>query len=132
MSGSKDIPANAPCLEQHLATTRAELEALRQKMDSFIRETRPYRRTEEDVRRQTILTRWVLKQLHVIETEAAQQRTAAKNDQGKALPSKKRRQTEDKEAEVENIPAERSSKKIEARRRLRRTHSSTLNSKKTR
>ena len=111
---SKDSPANAPpCLEQQLATTQADLAALRQKMNSFIRETRPYRRTEEDARRQNILTRWVLEQLHVIEAEAAQERTVVKNDQGKALPSKKRRrQTEDKEAEVENIPAERSSKRL--------------------
>lgn len=121
VSSSKDSPADAPpCLEQQLTTTQAELEALRQKMDSFIRETRPYRRKEEDARRQTILTRWVLEQLHVIEAEAeaAQERAVVKNDHGKALPSKKRMQTEDKEAEVENNPAERSSK------RLRRGNSS--------
>ena len=112
VSSSKDSPANTPCLEQQLATTQAELEALRQKMDSFIRETRPYRRTEGEARRQTILTRWVLEQLHVIEAEAAQARTVVKNDQGKARPSKKRRQTEDKEAEIEDTLAERRSKRL--------------------
>ena len=112
VSSSKARSTNTPCFEQQLATTQAELDALRQKVHGFIRETRTYRRTEEDAHRQNILTQWVLEQLHVIEAEATHECTAVKSDHGKALPSKKRKRTEDKEAKTKNIPTERRSKRL--------------------
>ena len=112
MSSSKTRSANTLCLEQQLATTQAELKALRQKMHGFIRETKAYRRTEEDAHRQNILTQWVLEQLYLIEAEATLECTAVKSDHDKALPSKKRRRIEDKEVKVKNIPTERRSKRL--------------------
>ena len=112
-SSSKTSSATASCLEQQLATTKAELEALRQKMDSFIRETKQYRRAEEDAHHQKILTQWVLEQLFLIEAEATLERAAVERDQDKAPPRKKRRRhIEDEEAEVKEAPAEDRSKRL--------------------
>ncbi|KAF2962859.1 hypothetical protein GQX73_g10707 [Xylaria multiplex] len=55
-------------LDEELRATKAELEATRQQVHNFIRNTRAYQQKEMAVHRQELRAQWVLEQLHLIET----------------------------------------------------------------
>lgn len=86
-----------------LAEPEDNLGALQQRIDIFIRDTDLYRSKERFFRHQRVLTRWILEQLTLIEAETEQQRTAKDCSQSKPPTSKKRKQTEEDEAEDEEM-----------------------------
>ncbi|KAL7952807.1 hypothetical protein V8C34DRAFT_318723 [Trichoderma compactum] len=89
------------CFGRPLPEPEDNFGALQQRIDTFIRDTDLYRSKERLFCHQRVLTRWILEQLSSIEAETEQQRTAKDCSQSKLPASKKRKQTEEEEAEDE-------------------------------
>lgn len=56
--------------DEELDTTRAQLEAARQQVHKFIKDTKTYRRCERAVRRHELRAQWVLEQLSLIDSSS--------------------------------------------------------------
>ncbi|CAJ2508712.1 Uu.00g137380.m01.CDS01 [Anthostomella pinea] len=75
---------------KELDATRAELQATRQQIRNFIGGTKAFQRQEIAVRRQEQRAKWVLEQLALVETTAALEIEAAKNDPAASGPKKRK------------------------------------------
>ena len=93
----RTIPMTSGGLEKQLGAVQAQLEATRQQIHKFIKDTKAYRRWKAAVDRQELRAQWVLEQIPLIETALPEDNKAIKNSLS-AKSGKKRKTGNDRDA----------------------------------
>ncbi|KAF7503364.1 hypothetical protein GJ744_003928 [Endocarpon pusillum] len=99
-------PTTTRVPDEELGTTKAQLEAARQQIHKFIKDTKKYRRCERAVRRYELRAQWVLEQLSLIDaTPFAENKTP--KESSNANRSRKRKARDNTDAPTRQQPKRR-------------------------